>query len=204
MTGLGHVGWRVAAVMVAFAGTAALAVTLTRAPAPSQTAQTASAICPTSGLRASLGRPAAMSPGRSAAVSSYYTLQFTNVSHQACSVFGYPEVSAFVTRGTATMPAGGPSLGSSVAAHDPSVRPRRVRLEPGETAQALLRITDTGSARPTTCVRVTSEELRVTLPHQGRSAFVPVHIPLCSTRGHISFTVQALQARSGVSGYTVP
>jgi len=193
----------VAAVMVAFAGTAALAVTLTRAPAPSQTAQAASAICPTSGLRASLGRLAA-SPGTPAAVSSYYTLQFTNVSHQACSLFGYPEVSAFVTRGTATMPAGGPSLGSSAAAHDPSVRPQRVRLEPGETAQALLRITGTGSARPTTCVRVTSEELRVTLPHQGRSAFVPVHIPLCSARGHISFTVQALQARSGVSGYTVP
>ena len=207
MTGLGHIGWRAAAVMVAFAGTAALAVTLTRVPAPSQTAQSASIICPSSGLRASLGRAAAVSPGTPAAASSYYTLEFTNVSHRVCSLFGYPEVSAFVTSQTATIPAGGPSLGGlagSAAIHDPSVRPQQVRLEPGETAQALLRITDTGSARPATCVRVTSEELRVTLPHQGRSAFVPVHIPVCTKKGHLSLTVQALQARSGVSGYTVP
>jgi hypothetical protein len=79
-----------------------------------------------------------------------------------------------------------------------------VRLQPGETAQALLRITDTGSSQPTTCVRETAEELRVTLPHQGRSAFVPVHIPFCSKKGHLSLTVQALQARAGISGYTMP
>jgi hypothetical protein len=210
MTGLGHMGWRVAVVIVAFAGTAALAVTLTRVPAPSQAAQSASIICPSSGLRASLGRAGTPSPGAPAAASSYYTLQFTNVSHQVCSLFGYPEVSAFVTRGTATIPPGGPSQGGlagSAAIHDPAVRPEPVRLEPGETAQALLRITDTGGSRPTTCVRVTSEELRVTLPRQGRSAFVPVHIPICSKQGHLSLTVQALQARSGVSGvpgYTVP
>ena len=36
MNRYGHIGWRVAAVITAFAGTAVLAVTLTRAPEPSQ------------------------------------------------------------------------------------------------------------------------------------------------------------------------
>jgi Protein of unknown function (DUF4232) len=210
MTGFGHIGWRVVAVIVAFAGTAALAVTLTRVPERPHAALSANISCPTSGLRASLGQPGTISTGPTrtrAAGGSYYTLEFTNVSHQVCSLFGYPEVSAFVTSQTAASSLGGPSpagpLGSA-AIHDPSVRPQPVRLAPGETAQALLRITDTGSSRPAICVPVTGEELRVTLPRQGRSAFVPVHIPVCSKRGHLSLSVQALQARSGISGYTMP
>ena len=210
MTGLGHIGWRVAAVIVAFAGTAALAVTLTRVPERPHAALSANISCPTSGLRASLGRAGTISAGPTgtrAAGGSYYTLEFTNISHQVCSLFGYPQVSAFVTSQTAASPLGGPSPAGplvSAAIHDPSVRPHPVRLTPGETAQALLRITDTGSSRPATCVRVTAGELRVTLPHQGRSAFVPVHIPVCSKRGHLSLSIQALQARSGISGYTMP
>jgi len=50
-------------------------------------------------------------------------------------------------------------------------------------------------------VPVTAEELQVTLPHQGRSAFVPVRIPVCSERGRVSLSVQAIQARPGVPGY---
>jgi hypothetical protein len=49
---------------------------------------------------------------------------------------------------------------------------------------------------------VTAGELRVTLPRQGRSAFVPVHLPLCS-KGRVSLSVQAIQARPGVPGYTL-
>jgi Protein of unknown function (DUF4232) len=203
MTGLGHIGWRVAVVIVAFAGTAALAVALTRAPERSQAALPATG-CPTSGLRASLGLG---QPGTRATGSTYYTLEFTNVSHQVCSLFGYPKVSAYVTsQPTASQP-GGPSPAGpvgSAAIHDPSVRPRPVRLEPGETAQALLRITGTGSSRPATCVRVTTEELRVTLPHQGRPSVVPVHISVCSPKGHLSLTVQALQAQVRRLQYSMP
>jgi hypothetical protein len=194
MTGLGHIGWRVATVIVAFAGTAALAVALTRAPEGSQAARPATIGCPTSGLRASLGLG---QPGTRAAGSTYYTLEFTNVSHQVCSLFGYPKVSAYVTSQPAASQPGGPSPAGpvgSAAIHDPSVRPRPVRLEPGETAQALLRITNTGSSRSATCVRVTTEELRVTLPQQTRPSVVPVHISVCSPKGHLSLSVQALQA----------
>ena len=46
-----------------------------------------------------------------------------------------------------------------------------------------------------------AEELQVTLPHQGRSVFVPVRIPVCSERGRVSLSVRAIQARPGVPGY---
>jgi hypothetical protein len=48
-----------------------------------------------------------------------------------------------------------------------------------------------------------AEELRVALPRQEWPAFVPAHIPVCSQKGQVSLSVQALQARPGVPGHTV-
>lgn len=206
MTRYGHVGWRVVAVVVAFAGTAALAVILTRAPARFQAALSPNPTCPASGLRAWLGPGRAGTEstggGAQAADGTYYALEFTNVSHQACSLDGYPEVSAYLTSqlGGAS-PAG--QLGSS-AIQDPSIRPHPVRLGPGQTAHSLLLVTNTGSSQPTICGRVTAQELRVTLPHQVRSSFVRVRIPVCAHGGHLSLRVQAIQARSSAPGYTTP
>ena len=53
------------------------------------------------------------------------------------------------------------------------------------------------------CAKVTAEELRVALPRQDRPAIVPVHITVCSQKGQVSLSVQAIQARPGVPGYTV-
>jgi uncharacterized protein DUF4232 len=194
MTRYGHIGWRVAAVVVAFVGTAVLAVTLTHDPDSSQAAQP-SAVCPTSGLQAWLGAPDTADPraGTRAAGTTLYTLEFTNVSDRACRLYGYPEVSAYVASQT-----------GSAAIRDTSVRPRPVTLEPGATAHSVLRVADTGSSRPAVCDQVTAEELRVTFPDQVRSAFLPVHISMCSRKGHLSLSVQAVQARPGIPGYTLP
>jgi hypothetical protein len=43
----------------------------------------------------------------------------------------------------------------------------------------------------------------VALPRQDRPAIVPVHITVCSQKGQVSLSVQAIQARPGVPGYTV-
>ncbi len=130
---------------------------------------------------------------------TYYTLEFTNVSDRACSLYGYPEVSAFtdsrVTGGQATRG----QIGSA-AIRDTSVRPQPVTLAPGATAHSILRVIVTGGTQPVDCAQVTAEALRVTLPRQDRSAFVPVHIPVCSKKGHSSLSVQAIQARPGVPG----
>jgi hypothetical protein len=76
-----------------------------------------------------------------------------------------------------------------------------VTLEPGATAHAVLRVTVTDNPESASCAPVIAAEFRVTLPRQGRPAFVPAHIPVCSN-GHVSLSVQAIQARPGVPGYT--
>jgi hypothetical protein len=96
------------------------------------------------------------------------------------------------------------SQASSAAIRDTSVRAQPVTLEPGATAHSVLRVTDTGGSQPAACDHVTAEELRVTFPDQVRSAFLPVHIPMCSRKGHLSLSVQAIQARPGIPGYTMP
>ena len=192
MTRYGQIGWRMAAV-AAFVGTAALAVALTRAPARngvSLSSDVSARVCATSGLKAWLGLGIARP-----AEGTYYALEFTNVSDRSCRLFGYPEVSAYQDSPEARGPIG------SAAARDTSVRPKPVTLAPGATAHAVLRVTI--SVLPASCAQVTAEELRIALPRQTRPAFVPAHIPVCSQKGQVSLSVQAIQARPGVPGYTM-
>jgi hypothetical protein len=159
-------------------------------------------VCSTSGLEAWLGAAGsgrAGPSGASTARETYYTLEFTNVSNRACRLYGYPEVSAYRDSPVPGGVTGGPIGGT--AARDTSVRPKPVMLAPGATAHAVLRIT--AAARPAGCAEVTAEELRITLPRQIRPSFVPAHIPVCSKRGHVSLSVQAIQARPGIPGYTM-
>ena len=197
------------AAIVAFVGTAVLAIGLTRAPARSDASlsyELSGQACPTSGLEAWLGLGAASAataarpgsagpPGAYPGHETYYTLEFTNVSNRTCSLFGYPEVSAYRD----SPPAGGPIGGTAI--RDTSVRPKPVMLEPGATAHAVLRVA--GDTEPAGCAEVTAEELRITLPRQARPSLVPAHIPVCAQRGHASLSVQAIQARPGIPGHVM-
>ena len=204
VTQYGHIAWRVIAV-VAFAGTAALAVTLSRVPVRADHASLSSNLtqspCAASGLEAWLGL--AQTPGSTSVRSvgnrrTYYTLEFTNVSARSCSLYGYPEVSAYAGQGT-----GGTQIGSA-AARDTSVRPRPVTLAPGQTAHSVLGVASTVTFQSTACAQVTAAELRVTLPDQIRPAFVPIHLSACSKKGPEFLSVQAIQPRAGVPGIPVP
>jgi Protein of unknown function (DUF4232) len=204
VTKYGHIAWRVVAV-VAFAGTAALAVTLSHAPARPDHAALSSNLtqspCGRSGLEAWLGLAQTAESGtrsRLEPTGTSYTLEFTNVSARVCRLYGYPEVSAYAGDQT-----GGTPIGSA-AAHDTSVRPRPVTLAPGQTAHSVLRVTSTGTFQPTACVQVTAVELRVSLPDQVRPAFVPIHLPACSKKGPEFLSVQAIQSRPGIPGVPVP
>jgi hypothetical protein len=200
MTRYGHIAWRVIAV-VAFAGTAALAVTLTRVPARPAQATLSSSLtgtpCATSGLDAWLGLGTTGSPpgagqrSRLAAGTSY-TLEFTNVSSRACSLYGYPEVSAYA----------GAQVGSA-AGDDTALRPQPVTLEPGATAHSVLSIAGISRFQPTACAQVTAPELRVMLPDQLRPAFVPIRLPACSRKGPEFMSVQPILPRPGVPGFTM-
>jgi Protein of unknown function (DUF4232) len=205
VTRYGHIAWRVIAV-AAFAGTAALAVAVSRAPARPDHASLSSNLtqnpCATSGLEAWLGLAA--TPGSTSVTGTgdrlepggtSYTLEFTNVSARACSLYGYPEVSAY--------DGGGTQIGSA-AARDTSVRPQPVTLAPGQTAHSVLRVTSTGTFEPIACAQVTAPELRVVLPDQVRPAFVPIHLSACSKKGPEFMSVQAIQPRPGIPGFPVP
>jgi hypothetical protein len=208
VTKYGHIAWRVIAV-VAFAGTAALAVTLSRVPARPARASLSSNLtrspCATSGLEAWLGLAAAAGSASVAGTGdrvesggTYYTLEFTNVSARVCSLYGYPDVSAY-----AGGQAGGIQIGSA-AAHDASVRPQSVTLAPGQTAHSVLRVTSTEKFQSIACAQVTAPELRVTLPDQVRPTFVPIHLSACSKKGPEFLSVQAIQPRPGIPGRPVP
>jgi hypothetical protein len=204
MTRYGQIGWHVAAV-AAFAGTAALAIALTRVPARQDAALSSdlsARVCATSGLEAWLGLGAADGggPGVHPASGTYYTLEFTNVSDRACSLYGYPEVSAYRDSLVTGGQTGGQIGGAAI--RDTSVRPRPVMLAPGATAHAVLRVIVTAGSQQTGCAQVNAEELRVTLPRQARPSIVPAHIPVCA-KSHVSLSVQAIQARPGVPGYTM-
>lgn len=198
VTKYGHIAWRVIAV-VAFAGTAALAVTLTRAPVRPDHAALSENLtqspCATSGLEAWLGlaeNPVTSVGAHPDTYGTSYTLEFTNVSTRACSLYGYPEVSAYIGQGP-----GGTQIGS-VAAHDTSVRPQPVMLAPGQTAHAVLRVTSTETFQPNACAQVAVAELRVMLPDQVRPAFVPIHLSACSKKGPEFLRVEAIQPRPGI------
>src|SRR6201993_4389556 len=136
------------AAVAAFVGTAVLAVLLTRAPARdgvSLSSNVSARVCAPSGLQAwlGLGTAATGETGSRPVEGTYYTLEFTNVSDRACSLFGYPAVSAYVDSPKAHIAI------ASAAALDTSVRPRPVMLAPGATAHAGLRVT----VQPANCAK---------------------------------------------------
>ena len=201
MTRYGHIGWRVIAV-VAFAGTAALAVILTHVPAHPAAVTLSSNLtqtpCVTSGLRAWVGLETTGSPPGTGqrpqlAAGTTYTLEFTNVSSRVCSLYGYPQVTAYANA----------QIGSA-AVDDTSVRAQPVTLEPGATAHSILRVTGTGRFQPNACQQVTAPELRVRLPDQARPSFVPINLTACSRKGPAFMSVQPIQPRPGVPGAGFP
>jgi hypothetical protein len=219
----GHIAWRVAAV-AAFAGTAALAVTLTRAPARPQAALSSKVTCSSSGLQAWLGLGSGSGTGTTTGSTvnegtqdTYYTLEFTNVSHRTCRLYGYPEVSAYATsevagaQGTGTQETAGQGGGGQIggpAIPDTEVLPQPVTLPPGATAHAVLRVAGAGSTKPSACAQTMAQEIRVIPPGQGLSragaAVFDVRIPVCAAREHTSLSVQPVLARPGIPGRAMP
>jgi hypothetical protein len=195
--------------VVAFAGTAALAVVVARAPEHAvliaeNLACTASGLDARVGLGADRGallgtksqgtksqgtQPATLPRPRSTA--EYYTLEFINISHRTCVLEGYPSVDAY----TGTRQIGSP------ATLDTAVAPRTVTLAPGGTAHTTLRYTGTGQFGQAACRQVTAPWLRVYPTRQDWSVLVRWHIPACSRQGPHFLSVQAIQPRSGGPGF---
>ena len=156
--------------------------TATAPSAPSST----TARCATSALAVWIG----VGEGGSAAGSTYYPLELTNVSSHACYLFGFPGVSAFA----------GHQLGSP-ALRNHAVPEHTVTLNPGDTAHTVVQITDVGNFSASQCKPATATGLKLIPPDERTSAGVPFNFPACSKKGPIFLTVQPVRPGVGVPGY---
>jgi Protein of unknown function (DUF4232) len=138
-------------------------------------------------LRAWLGIP-----GGGAAGSTYYELELSNVSGQACTLYGYPGVSALTS---------GHQDGSAAdrTASHPSTL---VLLEPGATSHVILQITDVGNFSPSACNPVTADTLRVYAPGDYSALQIPFSVAACGTAGPVYLHVSATVPGTGIPGYS--
>lgn len=167
------VGCAATTALATLAGTAAHAAPATAAAA------TSTAMCPTSGLVVWLDTQA-----NGAAGSSYYKLEFTNLSAHACTLRGYPGVSAVNLAGR--------QLGSP-ASRNNAHPARLVRLASGATATAVLQITDAHNFPGAACRPATAAGLRVYPPSETASRRVPFPFLACARSGPHYLHAEAVQ-----------
>jgi Protein of unknown function (DUF4232) len=106
---------------------------------------------------------------------TYYPLEFTNTSQHACSLFGYPGVSAISRTGQQL---GSPANWGSLSGARPVV------LEPGATAHTILAYHDVRAYTPRVCDPVnTTAELRIYPPGQRLATYAAFDFEACSHAG---------------------
>jgi hypothetical protein len=127
---------------------------------PSSASSTA---CPTRYLAATIGL------GQGAAGSVYQVIDFKNISNTTCTLYGYPGVSL----------AGGSPVAQVGAAASRSTETAAsvVTLAPGQSANALLRITQALNYPSATCSPVGTTYLQIFPPDQ----FTPIYLAYKST-----------------------
>jgi hypothetical protein len=136
-----------------------------------------------------LGAWVAVSQLNGTAGSSYYPLQFTNLSRHACAMRGFPGVSA-VDRNLHQL--GSPAGRAHV------VPVRTVVLAPGRTAHAVLRYGDvTVSTAPGCHPTLRTFELRVYPPGQHHATYAAFDFEVCSHAGPVYMDTGPIQAGVG-------
>lgn len=125
--------------------------------------------------------------GGGTAGSIYYPLEFSNVGHKACTLNGFPGVSALGKGGGQV----GPAATRNGQHHG------TVTLAAGATAHALLRVVDWGAL----CSKeVVAQALKVFPPGQTRSGVVPFSFGACAHKGVL--IVGPVRAGVGIPGFT--
>lgn len=114
--------------------------------------------------------------GNGTAGTIFYTLNFTNLSGHACTLRGFPGVSA--------VKLGGGQLGKP-GSRDTGQTVKTITIGNGRTAHATLGIVDIG-ALPN-CPPTTAAGLRVFPPDQTASKVIPFPFPACGSSSAPSF-----------------
>jgi hypothetical protein len=128
-----------------------------------------------------LGVWLAVDQGNAAAGTTYYPLEFTNLSHHTCYLFGYPGVSALDRNGKQLgSPAGRGSLAGA----------RIVNVAPGATAHTILAYHDVAVHTESGCGPVSSAaDLRVYPPDQRSSTDAAFTFEACSHAGPVWMSI---------------
>jgi hypothetical protein len=127
--------------------------------------------------------------GGGTAGTTYYPLEFSNIGHRVCTLYGYPGVSAY--RGALKQVGSGAAR--STSAHSP------IALRPNATGHALLGIHDWGAlcSKP-----VVVDGLKVYPPGQRSPKEIGIPFDACAHRGVL--VVGPMRAGVGIPGYTGP
>jgi hypothetical protein len=138
--------------------------------------------CATSALRATV----LVSQGGAALGSTYYPIQFSNISAATCNFYGYPGVS-FVSA------PGGSQIG--IAATENPAHPRQfIDVAPGQAAHAVLQVVVAQNFSPADCgTIVTAHWLRIYPPNQTVPLYVGFTAQTCSS-GKPTLSVETVQA----------
>jgi hypothetical protein len=131
-------------------------------------------------------------PGDGAAGHTFYELEFSNISARACSLTGFPGVSA-VHDGTQV---------GSPADRNPSHPVTRVTLARGATAHAILGITDVGVFPPSACQVTAANQLRVFAPNDFIARGVPLGFAACQRPGEVFLQVSPVIAGTGIPNFS--
>ena len=139
--------------------------------------------CTTSDLEVWLGD----GEGGGTAGRTYYPLEFSNVGHASCTLYGYPGISAWGQNGKQVgLPATKSGAGHST-----------VTIAPGGTAHALLAIADWGAI----CAKgVGADGLKVYPPDQKTAQTFSFPLTVCASRSVL--VTGPLRAGVGIPGYT--
>jgi hypothetical protein len=118
-------------------------------------------------------------PGQGAAGSVYQVIDFTNITGAPCTLYGYPGVA--LAAGQPVTQVGAAASRSAAAAAT------LITLAPGQTANALLRITQAQNYPPASCSPAATTYLQIYPPDQ----YTPVYLGY-NTTGCANDTVQLL------------
>lgn len=142
--------------------------------------------CATRGLQASLGA------SQGALGSVYQVIDFTNISGGPCTLFGYPGVA--LAAGTPVTQIGGAASRSDAAAAT------LVTLGAGETANALLRVTQAVNYPASRCHPVATTYLQIYPPGQTTPLYLAYKSMGCAVATVPLLTIGVIQAGPGSSG----
>jgi hypothetical protein len=129
-----------------------------------------------------------------AAGSAYYPLNFTNTSGTACEMYGYPGVSF------AASPTGAGKQIGVAAQRNSAFAKVAVRLAPGQTAHAWLKVAVASNYPAATCQPVTAHWLRIYPPGGTVAGYVGYTFNACSSTSAALLSVLPVRAGQGVAG----